>query len=147
LKVSHGLNHLFRLAVLLVVSGLNVACVESEFDLAEESRLPVWFKVPDGASRADVKLSLAYYTGGKAKFVLRNKSGRLISKASGELRTGLRKVRDSNSRDHLVDVVTVRGVAEVLEFSHIEPLFDVCDNPEVRRNFDVPLYDESNAPR
>src|SRR5438876_4911558 len=35
---------------------------ESSFELARESRLPKWFKLPAGLSRSDVTLKLDYYS-------------------------------------------------------------------------------------
>ena len=37
-------------------------CVVSNFELASESRLPRWVNLPGGASRADVKMMLYYYS-------------------------------------------------------------------------------------
>lgn len=48
-------------------------CVESNFVLAPESRLPTWLKVPTGLSRADITVELFYYTGvgsNDARFVV-----------------------------------------------------------------------------
>ena len=36
-------------------------CVESNFELAPESRLPKWVQVPASAKRADVSVELEYY--------------------------------------------------------------------------------------
>src|SRR5689334_8736313 len=38
-------------------------CVESEFVLAPESRLPKWFSIPAGKTRADIKVTMTYYIG------------------------------------------------------------------------------------
>lgn len=54
-------------AGLLVVLLLALACsptrgcVESNFELAPESRLPVWITIPPGKQRADVRVDLYYW--------------------------------------------------------------------------------------
>lgn len=45
--------------------------VESNFLLANDSRLPVWLKIPDGYTRDDVTVSLFLYSSNKARFVMR----------------------------------------------------------------------------
>jgi hypothetical protein len=45
--------------------------VESNFLLANDSRLPVWIKVPDGYARNDVTVSLFLYSFNKVRFVVR----------------------------------------------------------------------------
>lgn len=53
----------FLALVALLAVGCNPArgCIESNFELAPESRLPTWLQLPPGISRQDVSLSLYYY--------------------------------------------------------------------------------------
>jgi hypothetical protein len=77
-SVTNAMKKLFFLVVLMLVFvDLLWSCnpmygfVESNFLLANDSRLPVWLKVPDGYTRDDVTVSLFLYSSNKARFVVR----------------------------------------------------------------------------
>lgn len=64
--------HLVVVLVLMLCSCNPIhGFVESNFLLAQDSRLPVWIKLPEGYSRDDVTVSLFLYTFDKARFVVR----------------------------------------------------------------------------
>ena len=50
------------LSAVLLVACTHRGLVESNFELAPESRLPSWIEVPEGTEREDVQLALTYYT-------------------------------------------------------------------------------------
>lgn len=64
-----------RLLLMLVTLSFVIGCIsESNFRLSDESRLPKWFVLPDGAKREDVTVRLYYYVypdGREAKLVFK----------------------------------------------------------------------------
>jgi hypothetical protein len=168
MNATNGLERLFRCLAVLVLAMLSVSCAESEFDFAEDSRLPVWFKVPEGKTRADVTLHVAFYIVGRptvqGDFALRDSSGRTIAKATGDVHNthgGISfadltftepRNMGGDTRPRQFDVITVGGITEVFEF---RPAYDeqyqrravlyVCDDPEVRRRLGVPMRGQSHA--
>ena len=61
---------LYKVLFILLVASLIGGCVESEFHLAKESRLPIWFEIPAGMQREDLDVVLTYYTTGPADLTL-----------------------------------------------------------------------------
>lgn len=49
-------------ALLLAACSPIRGCMESQFTLAPDSRLPKWFSLPDGYSRNDVTVEISYYS-------------------------------------------------------------------------------------
>jgi len=142
------------LALVAVFSG----CAESNFDLAEDSRVPVWFKLPDGTTRADVRLSATYYIVPYEHVALElsRKSGKVIAKATGHIvsTSGGITFPDlmTGDRRRMFQVITVGGTPELFEY---QPAFvdgyrtmalQVCDEPEIRARVGVPMYEGSHAP-
>ena len=122
----------------LVVAGCGAA-PEASFSLADQSRLPKWFKVPAGQSRASVMVSMDYFnqpSGRTAEFTLRGSDGKTIEKVTGNLR-GLQTVRRpstvSGSTDGypLYEVITIGDTTEVIEHRKMEPVFYVSDDTTV----------------
>src|SRR5437879_13303574 len=77
------------LTALLVASCSPIrGCVESQFELAPESRLPRWVPVPAGYSRSDLVLEAYYYVPpfpvDDTVFVLRSHDGRKLRDLSGK---------------------------------------------------------------
>jgi hypothetical protein len=110
---------------------LLTGCLESSFQLADESRLPVWIKLPPGLKRQDVSLTLNYYTnpfGANAKFILKNRRGDVLEKVSGN-----DEPIDGNVSKYPVFVlVKVNGVSEIIEHRKMEPIFYVSDDASIR---------------
>ena len=118
---------------------------ESTFELAGESRLPKWISLPTGLTRADVSLSMSYYTapwGGSAKFTLRDTKGQKLTKIGGKLR-GLGPLQLKHPPQGFppgypsYEVVTVHGITEVIEHRKQEPLFYLADDPAVWKELGV----------
>jgi hypothetical protein len=168
MNASSGLGPLFRGVAVLVLAMLSVSCAESEFDFTEDSRLPVWFKVPEGKTRADMTLHVTFYIVGRptvqGDFVLRDGSGRTIAKATGnvsnthggisfpELTVEEPPEMGGDTRPRDFDVITVGGVTEVFEYRGIldekyqrRAVVFVCDDPEVRKRLGVPMRGETHA--
>ncbi|MDD3813991.1 MAG: hypothetical protein PHZ02_05040 [Desulfocapsaceae bacterium] len=77
-SVTNAMNKQHLLLALILVS-FNFLCscnpmdgfVESNFLLANDSRLPIWLKIPEGYTRDDVTVSVFLYSSNKARFVVR----------------------------------------------------------------------------
>ena len=58
---SRSRTIVWLVGILVVSCNPARGCVESNFELAPESRIPIWLKVPPEARREDVSLELYYY--------------------------------------------------------------------------------------
>ncbi len=70
-----SLKRKFLAAILCSDLFLLSDCLESNFKLSDESRLPVWIHLPPKMKRQDVSLTLSYYSNpfrSTAKFILRD---------------------------------------------------------------------------
>jgi hypothetical protein len=117
---------------------------EASFELVRESRLPRWFTIPPGFTRADVTVTMDYYIdseGRTAKFRLldvRNRpherqgrpSGRKLAQMEGVLK-GSQPISLDGNRDPGFEVITVNGITEVIEHRQMEPIFYITDDPAV----------------
>jgi hypothetical protein len=111
---------------------LLTGCLESSFQLADESRLPVWIKIPPGLKRQDVSLTLNYYSnpfGPNAKFILKNRRGDVLEAVSGT-----DKPINGVSEYPGFVLVKVNGVSEIIEHRKMEPIFYVSDDASIRNN-------------
>lgn len=103
-----------------VISG----CLESSFQLASESRLPSWEALPPGLSRADVSVTLNYYTtplpgANDAEFILKNRNGKKLAEVKGKVKCQYPYSQPSYPG---YDAVVVNGTTEILEFRRMEPI-------------------------
>ena len=143
-------------AAVLVTCVILCGCVESEFELAPDSRLPAWFTLPPGTSRGDVTLRLTYYTSGAARFNLIDRGGNTVTSFTESVicwhPDTLRKKNryggwDPDSFPHYV-YLKRQGVLELIEHSH-DPRFRISDDRELRQiAIDLPkcLQANDNAP-
>jgi len=114
-----------------VISG----CLESSFQLASESRLPRWEALPQKLTRADVSVTLNYYTtplpgANDAKFILKNRKGETLAEVKGKVEC---QYPYSGWSYPGYNAVVVSGTTEVLEFRRMEPIFYVNDDPAIRK--------------
>ena len=110
-------------------------CLESSFQLARESRLPEWEAVPPGLTRADVSVTLNYYTSplpgaNDAEFILKNRKGKKLAEVQGKVKCQYPYSRWSYPG---YEAVVVNGTTEILEFRRMEPTFYVNDDPVIRK--------------
>lgn len=113
---------------------------ESSFLLASESRVPMWFTLPPNHDRTDVTVRMDYYIGLSARtavFTLRDKSGTVIAKVSGEqlgLHPLMRKDKQPGFPEGYpsYEIITVGDIAEIVEHRRMEPIFYVTDDPKVK---------------
>ena len=142
MRLRHG-YHRCRLLVLALT--LTVACsptrgcVESQFELATESRLPRWFQLPPGRSRQDVRVEMRYYTGLTeltVSFTMRGTDGSLIAERDGRRRDTQPLTIPPTQNGPLnypnYAVVTVDGSTEIIEHRTRDNMFFVSDDPAVR---------------
>jgi hypothetical protein len=111
---------------------------ESSFDLAPESRIPAWFTIPKGLSRADVKVTMDCYidsSGRSSVFRLLDKNGKTLAKVN-TITEGLQPHYFGNTKRNkwggfddptaafpLYEVDTANGIAEVTEQKRMEAVF------------------------
>jgi len=114
-------------------------CVESEFDLADDSRLPAWFSLPAGMQRGDVSVHLSYWTSGEnAEFELVDSHTKL--KWTFQTKRGVSCWHPATRYRHNSDgtwsqpggpeysFVTIDGITEVMEFPEIGGPFRMSDD-------------------
>lgn len=130
---------LFIVALLLVSCSPIRGCVESEFKLAPESRLPKWFSLPAGYTKDDVTVELTYYSSpvpvDNAVFELVDRKGKKLSQVTGQMcwHPVMDKKRnksggfDPDSYPHYV-YVHAKGALEVIEHSR-GSTFKITDDP------------------
>ena len=129
----------FWFFILLIIIQIALGCSEANFDLAPESRLPKWFKLPSGMSRADVTVTMDYYIppwGRMAVFTIFDKQGHKIAKVTGKQK-GYSPNELKNPPPGFppgypsYEIITVEGVTDIIEHRKMEPIFYVTDDPNV----------------
>lgn len=128
--------------VALCISSCAISgCLESSFQLANESRLPSWIALPPGLTRTDVSVPLNYYTkpfGDDAKFILKDRKGKKLAEINGKVKN-LYPLHLKNPPQGFdpgypaYEVVVVNGITEIMEHRKPEPIFYVTDDPAVRK--------------
>jgi hypothetical protein len=137
-----------RLAAAVVMS-LLTSCgffPESIFKLSPESRIPRWFDLDPNTERRDVQVEMSYYisaTGRSAKFVLK-KRGTWLSQSMSCNQLGLEPIYLGSKADKpenqypSYEIITCKGITEVIEHRAMEPIFFVTDDPGVLRRLGLP---------
>jgi hypothetical protein len=131
------------LPLILIVAACSPlrGCVESQFTLASDSRLPLWFASPPVVDRANASVELTYWTNGDAVFALKHRNGWLtVREVSGQScwhpRTRYKKNPDGTQappRGPEYVIVSVHGVVDVVEHVKTPALFRMTDNEEIIR--------------
>lgn len=136
-------------AVVLLVAACHPSrgCAVSEFRLAPESRLPVWFSTPAGVERNDLEVTMTSHSplfseARTATFELRTKQGQLLKRVVAQKRGTesliLQPDPGSGSRPYpRYEILTAEGMLDVVVHRRLEPLFRVTDDPDVRRRLGV----------
>jgi hypothetical protein len=117
------------------------------FELAPESRLPRWFTLPKGLTRADVTVSMYCYidsSGRSSTFWLLDKNGSALAKVNtvtqglephyfGDDKKNAYGGYDQPEQGYpAYEVEIANGITEVTEFKRMEPVFYITDDPSVR---------------
>jgi hypothetical protein len=141
----------YRLKAFLVVLLTSVACsptrgcIESDFDLAIGSRIPRWFAVPTTAKRSDLSVSMDYWigpVGRTATVTLRVAGGRTLDSVVATVAGSEPHTLTPHSATGRIpypsyDILTAKGITEVVEHRRMEPIFYIVDDPEVKRTLGV----------
>ena len=142
-KMFLGVKRLVLIAGVCIFACVVSGCLESSFRIASESRLPKWVTLPAGVERADVSLTVSYYTtlrGDSVQFMLQDKNKQTIQKVSGKDRC-LKPFQLTNSPGRLPSgypnyaAVTVDGITEILEQRRPEDVLYVTDDPIVWKQY------------
>ncbi len=137
-KIIRRIDKFLLFFVALTTAGSAIGCdwiPESTFELASESRLPKWITLPPGLTRADVSITMSYYSkpwGGSATFILRDTKGKIRTKVHGKVK-GLESPPGYPS----YSVITVNGITEIIEHRKPEPIFYITDDPAVWKELGV----------
>lgn len=118
-------------------------CIESSFSLSADCRLPRWFNTPSGANRLDYEVTMDYWgplvgSTRTATVTLRDHRGRALDSV----------IADMFGHEPLIigptptsgrfpypryELLTARGITEVIEHRRMEPIFYVNDDTDIRR--------------
>lgn len=136
-----------HLSLITLVSVVCLAgCLESSFELAPESRLPKWLEPPNDVPRSDLRVTMDYYStfsGGEYVFKLINRrESHTIKKIKVDIsmapriqlqpKIQLQKLPSESATSYpSYSAVIVKGVADIIEFRRMEPVFYVTDDPVV----------------
>jgi hypothetical protein len=148
---ARGVSQCAGIALLLtaVVTGCHPlrGCAESVFELESGSRLPRWFELPPGAKRADVSVSLTYYTPlfgdhRSATLTLRERSGRTLDEVTAVVDGPEPQTVPPHAATGAIpypryEVLSARGIKEVVEHRRMEPIFRINEQDQVRRKLGV----------
>jgi hypothetical protein len=126
------------LASTIIYQGLRMF-PESAFQLANESRLPKWITLPPGLTRADVSITMSYFTWPGAGFVLRDAKGKTLQKVDGYERCSNFQLRNPPpgfppGYPRYTEIV-VKGTTELIEHRKMEPIFYVTDDPAIWQEY------------
>ena len=123
-----------------------IGCLESSFDLADESRLPKGLATPPGVTRRDVSVTLDFYTPGPAQLILRDKSGRKLASVTGDVQgapiylkappdplTPAYEIIVINGVTEIVECIPYRDGANMTRNGEIVARFKVVDDPTLRK--------------
>ena len=137
----------FFMIVLVILVNTIIGCtVESVFYLSPDSRLPRWFMLPKGFTRAEVTVQEIKYLD-HSEFILYatnpisawNTPGHELSRVNAVSDGALSLTEKQNAQGGydkdpypLYEALTVNGITEVLEYKQREPIFYITDDPEVR---------------
>ena len=116
---------------------------ESTFQLASESRLPKWITLPPRLTRADVSITMSYYSlpwGRRAEFLLRDAKGKLLEKAYGKEKCWQpfqlkNPPQGFPPRYPAYEEITVKGMTEMIEHRKMEPVFYIADDLAVLKEY------------
>jgi hypothetical protein len=130
------LTHTNILIYFLIFNSLFIlnGCVESNFLLANDSRLPKWVELPDKYQREDVSASLFLFTIGKASLIIRGPKPERKTIARFRIRadwheSSNEKVKQIGNYSFrpLYYKVSYKGVEDIIEFPCLGPVFRMAD--------------------
>jgi hypothetical protein len=141
-------KYLLLFVALTILGSAIVGCEwfpEATFELASESRLPKWITLPPGLTRADVSITMSYYItpwGRRATFILQDKTKQTLTKLYGK-ESGSEPFQLKHPPQGFppgypaYEVITVKGITDVVEHRKMEPIFYVTDDPAIWKELGV----------
>jgi hypothetical protein len=126
------------LSLIVVACSPVRGCVESNFTLAPDSRLPQWYSLSATAKRSDVALELYYWTSGTAVFEPSGNWGaparKLIGQSCWHPRTRYTKNADGTytapgGPEYVI--VKIDGTVDVVEHNHVPGVFRMTDDQSI----------------
>jgi hypothetical protein len=149
-KITRRLDKFLLFLVVLTITGAVIVghewFPESTVELASESRLPKWITLSPGLTRADVSITMSYYIwpwGSSATFILQDTKGKKIrTKVDGKVK-GSEPLQLKHPPSGFppgypsYEVITVNGIAEIIEHRKPEPTFYITDDPAVWKELGV----------
>jgi hypothetical protein len=129
-----------------------LGCAEGYFNLAPDSRLPRWFTLPEGITRAEVTLHETAYLSHSVftlydatGFPAWDPKGHKIARVCAVTGEPISLTETKNAEGGfdgnpypLYEIVTVNGIPELLEYKRMEPVFYVSDDSEIRAKLGLP---------
>jgi hypothetical protein len=128
--------NLNKILIIFLIS-LTTGCAESYFLLSDESRLPLWFEIPESEERNKYSVSLTYYvwpSGREAVLKLEKKDSWLPGEKVVAKQRGLNPIVLKSSPDGrrpIYEVVTADGITDIIEHRAMEPIFYISEDPKV----------------
>jgi hypothetical protein len=148
LKMFLHTKRLVLIAAVSIAACAMSGCIESSFNLASESRLPQGVTIPPGLTRADVTVTLDFYTLGQAKFTLRDKTGKKLTTVTGKTKGNPIYLKTTpkgpDPTGSAYELVVINGLTEIMECrpyrehenmvqnGRIVALFYVIDDPAIK---------------
>ena len=119
--------------------------LESRFELANDSRVPIWFKQQvNSYSRENLTVILRYYTPffdvDNAVLTLELKDGSSIKTVTGKnvRHPSMAKVENNCSSRSAIwpryVTILVNGESEIIQFRKMEPIFYISDEEDMKNN-------------
>jgi hypothetical protein len=118
--------------------------VESRFRLANESRLPKWFRMPAGYSRQDVRVVLTFYTHPISEDkVIAVLYGPPPENKQLDENIGTRRVHPITQREHEKGqfavhpsylIITVNNISEIFEHRSKGDILYIVETTEIQKN-------------
>ena len=111
--------------------------VENELELAPESRLPIWFKMPAKYSRSDITVTITTYSsplGFKTRIVIHGPAPdfKVLMDKVGTKRMHPYTEQRGYFQYPLYAIISIAGTEEVYEQRRPEPIFYISDDPSLQ---------------
>lgn len=130
---------LFLFCVWMILAG----CLESSFQLSDESRWPKWFEIPTDYKRKDLTIRMDLHStfGGSKNVVGVYKKGSFFPimqfSITSDIQSGIRSVHLSEPHNDYpkgyprYKVITINGITDIVELRKMEPYFYMTDDEYV----------------
>ncbi|TAN44454.1 MAG: hypothetical protein EPN22_06600 [Nitrospirae bacterium] len=110
--------------------------IESTFRLADESRLPIWFKIPLDYARKDLTMAIIFYSspaGGNVKMALYGpapENKKLMEEIGTNRYHPLTEKQNKGTYPRYI-IITVNDIEEVFEHRGRNDIFYITDDPKL----------------